>query len=84
MDILELDVSLHLFEFDGRFGFGDFLFFFHELEHTLRRPGHTREVSFHFEDGYGSQYDVSATVEIEGEDKPALVAEWLSLHVVRE
>jgi acyl dehydratase len=25
---------------------------------------------------------VDATVEIEGEDKPALVAEWLSLHVV--
>ena len=25
---------------------------------------------------------VDVTVEIEGEDKPALVAEWLSLHVV--
>ena len=25
---------------------------------------------------------VNVTVEIEGEDKPALVAEWLSLHVV--
>jgi acyl dehydratase len=27
---------------------------------------------------------MDVTVEIEGEDKPALVAEWLSLHVVRE
>ena len=26
---------------------------------------------------------VDVTVEIEGEDKPALVAEWLSLHVVK-
>jgi acyl dehydratase len=26
---------------------------------------------------------VDVTVEIEGEDKPALVAEWLSLHLVR-
>ena len=28
------------------------------------------------------QLRVDVTVEIEGEDKPALVAEWLSLHVV--
>jgi len=26
---------------------------------------------------------VDITVEIEGDDKPALVAEWLSLHVVK-
>ena len=29
------------------------------------------------------QLRVDVTVEIEGEDKPALVAEWLSLHVVK-
>jgi len=29
------------------------------------------------------QLRVDVTVEIEGEDKPALVAEWLSLHVIR-